>query len=267
MLRDVILMTLLVVFNPFLLAIILLLVSRPRPAQNLFVYWVGCMITNVPIFLVPLVALHVVPSFSAFAHDVATPAPGTTIKPIQIGAGVVMLLVSCLVAIRHQRQQRTEIVAPVPVGRGGGDSAVLLLERPEPPTSAPRPPGRFDELLTRAKAVLERANAAWEGGNLWLSLLFGMGCVPSLTMVLLVDGLIVGSGAPIAMQIVVAIVFVITMFIVLEAALLSNVFAPGKTQALLKPLHTWSAAHAHQTVYILLAVVGVWNLIAGTGLV
>ena len=41
----------------------------------------------------------------------------------------------------------------------------------------------------------------------------------------------------------VAIAFVLTMFIVLEAALLSNVFAPGGTQAVLKPLHTWSAAH------------------------
>ena len=86
-------------------------------------------------------------------------------------------------------------------------------------------------------------------------------------MVLLVDSLIVGSGASIGMQMIVAIVFVLTMFIVLEAALLSNVFAPAKTQAVLKPLQRWSADHTNQIVYTLLAVVGVWNLIVGVGLV
>lgn len=262
--RDVLLMTLLVVLNPFLLAIILLIVSRPRPVQNLFAYWVGCMITNLPIFLVPLLALHLIPSFANFAHGLATPASGTTLKPIQLGAGMVMLVVSGLVAARHRKQQRKAVAVTVPVG---GESTVLVLERPEPPTYDSRPAGRFDGLLARFKAVLERGKTAWESGNLWLSVLFGMGCVPSLTMVLLVDSLIVGSGAPLGMQMVVAIIFVLTMFIVLEAALLSNVFAPGKTQAVLKPLHTWSAAHTNQIVYTLLAVVGVWNLIVGVGLV
>lgn len=262
--RDVLLMTLLVVLNPFLLAIILLIVSRPRPVQNLFAYWVGCMITNLPIFLVPLVALHVIPSFANFAHDLATPAPGATLKPIQLGAGLIMLVVAGLVAVRHRKQQRREILVPVAVG---GDSAVLLLERPEAPPSVPPRPSRFDDLLGRAKAVLERGKAEWESGNLWLSVLFGMGCVPSLTMVLLVDSLIVGSGASIGMQMIVAIIFVLTMFIVLEAVLLSNVFAPGTTQAMLRPLHAWSAAHANQIVYTLLTVVGVWNLIVGVGLV
>ena len=264
MVRDVLLMTLLVVLNPFLLAIILLIVSRPRPVQNLFAYWVGCMITNLPIFLVPLVALHVIPSFANFAHDLATPAAGATFKPIQLGAGTAMLLVAALVAMRHRKQQRKEILVPVAVR---GDSAVLLLERPEEPTAESRLPSRFDDLLARARALLERGKAAWESGNLWLSVLFGMGCVPSLTMVLLVDSLIVGSGAPIGMQMVVAIVFVLLMFVVLEFALISNVIAPGKTQAVLRPLHAWSAAHINQIVYTLLAVVGVWNLIVGLGLV
>lgn len=263
-LRDVILMTLLVALNPFLLAIILLLISRPRPVQNLLAYWTGCMITNIPIFLVPLVLLHTVPSFSNIAQQLATPPPGATVKPVQIGAGIVMLLVSALVFLRHRKGQRKEIATPVSVG---ADSAVLLEERPEVPVEDSRPPTLLGGALTRIKALMKRAIELWESGNLWLALLFGMGCVPSLTMVLLVDTLIVGSGAPIGMQIVVAIVFVLLMFIVLEFALVSNLIAPGKTQAVLKPLHTWSAAHTNQIVYTLLAVVGVWNLVVGVGLV
>lgn len=264
MLRDVILMTLLVALNPFLLAIILLLISRPRPVQNLLAYWTGCMITNVPIFLVPLVLLHVIPSFSDFAHKFATPPPGATVKPVQIGAGVVMLVVAALVLMRHRKRQRKEIATPVSVG---GDSAVLVADRPDESLEDSRPPSLLGGLLTRIKALMKRAIDAWESGNLWLALLFGMGCVPSLTMVLLVDTLIVGSGAPIGMQIIVAIVFVLTMFVVLEFALISNLIAPGKTQAVLKPLHTWSAAHTNQIVYTLLAIVGVWNLVVGVGLV
>lgn len=259
-----ILMTLLVALNPFLLAIILLLISRPRPVQNLLAYWTGCMITNVPIFLVPLVALHVVPSFADFAHHVATPPPGATVKPVQIGAGLLMLLVAALVAMRHRRLQRKEIATPVSVG---GDSAVLLEERPDEATADLRSPTVFSGVLDRLKVLLQRGKAAWESGNLWLALLMGMGCVPSLTMVLLVDTLIVGSGAPIAMQIAVAIVFVLTMFIVLEVALVTNLINPAKTQAVLRPLQAWSAARANQIVFVLLGVVGVWNLIAGVGLV
>src|ERR1700753_3027794 len=37
--------------NPVLLAVILLVISRPRPVQNLAVCWVGCLITNVPALL------------------------------------------------------------------------------------------------------------------------------------------------------------------------------------------------------------------------
>lgn len=268
MVRDVLLMTMLVVLNPYLLAIILLMVSRPRPAENLFAYWVGCMITNIPIFLAPLVALRVIPSFAGFANDLVVPAPDATVKPVQIGAGIAMLLISALVAVRHRKRTREKIVTPVaPVAAVRDESAVLLLERPEAPIAVRNPPTYRSDLLARAKALLQRGLVAWEGGNLWLAVVFGMTCVPSLTMVLLVDTLIAGSGAPIGMQIIVALVFVLTMFIVLEFALLSNLIAPGKTQAVLKPLHTWSAAHTSQIIYTLMAIVGVWNLIAGVGLV
>lgn len=267
--RDVMLMTLLVALNPFLLAIILLQLSRPRPVQNLLAYWVGCMITNVPIFLVPLLALHYIPSFAAIAQDLATPAPGASVKPIQIGAGVLAMSIAALIAVRHRKRQRKEAEVAIPVGVGGGNSSVLLLEAPGAPTSETdsRLHVRINTVVARLKAVIQRGLTAWENGNLWLAVLFGMGCVPSLTMVLLVDTLIVGSGAPLGMQIVVAVVFVLTMFIVLELALVSNWIAPERTQAVLRPLQTWSAAHINQILITLLSLVGVWNVVAGAGLV
>ena len=34
-------------FNPVRLGITLLVISRPRPMQNLFVYWIGCLVASV----------------------------------------------------------------------------------------------------------------------------------------------------------------------------------------------------------------------------
>jgi hypothetical protein len=62
--------------NPALLGIILLVISRQRPVQNLLVCWVGCMITNVPALLIPLLALHGTPMFRSYANSLATPDTG-----------------------------------------------------------------------------------------------------------------------------------------------------------------------------------------------
>ncbi|HEX9831517.1 MAG TPA: GAP family protein, partial [Mycobacterium sp.] len=50
-------LALLISLNPLLLGMILLVISRPRPVQNLFVYWLGAMLVNLPLFLVPLTLL------------------------------------------------------------------------------------------------------------------------------------------------------------------------------------------------------------------
>ena len=57
-------MAILMAFNPALLALILLVISRPRPVQNLLVCWIGCLTTNIPALLVPVVLLHRAPMFS-----------------------------------------------------------------------------------------------------------------------------------------------------------------------------------------------------------
>ncbi|MBN7551540.1 GAP family protein, partial [Mycobacteroides abscessus subsp. abscessus] len=40
--------------NPVLLAVIVLMISRPRPVQNLAAYWLGSMIVSLAGLLVPL---------------------------------------------------------------------------------------------------------------------------------------------------------------------------------------------------------------------
>src|SRR6201992_3098568 len=75
----------LLAINPGLLALILLVISRPRPLQNLAVCWVGCLITNVPFVLVPLLIMHVMPVFRSTAQHLATAGPDSGARPLHLG--------------------------------------------------------------------------------------------------------------------------------------------------------------------------------------
>ena len=66
------LLGLLMGLDPMRLGITLLVISRPRPVQNLLAYWVGCLIALILNMAVPLTLLHATPTFRSFAHDWAT---------------------------------------------------------------------------------------------------------------------------------------------------------------------------------------------------
>ena len=59
------------------------------------------------------------------------------------------------------------------------------------------------------------------------------------------------------------VAFVIVMLGALELALLGYVISPEKTQAVLKPVHDWSAANRQQILITLLLVIGIWQLVKG----
>lgn len=67
------LLLLLLVFDPVRLGLILLLICRPRPVPNLLAYWVGARAVSVPYLLVPLTLLHVTPVVRSIPQKLATP--------------------------------------------------------------------------------------------------------------------------------------------------------------------------------------------------
>ena len=54
-------LTLMVALDPVRLGATLLMISRPRPVQNMLVYWIGSMTVGVTYMLGPLAVLHVTP--------------------------------------------------------------------------------------------------------------------------------------------------------------------------------------------------------------
>jgi hypothetical protein len=254
----------LLAINPVLLAIILLVISRPRPVQNMAVYWLGCLITNIPALLVPLLMLHVMPVFRSTAHDLATAGPNSTARHIQLGMGVLALSISALIAVRSRARQRKYVPTPV----GNSSTPVLDADRP---TAISLPQGRDQDGSTERGSAIRRLidylNKAWEDGSLWVSLVAGMTFLPGPVMVLLVDTTIAASGAPIGTQAIAAIVFVVGMLAVFEITLVSYLLTPEKTQAALRPLHEWALTHRPQVLAAIFAVVGLSLVAKGTGVI
>ncbi|MFY9765416.1 MAG: GAP family protein, partial [Mycobacterium sp.] len=90
---SVVVLALPIALDPVRLGVNLLLISRPRSAQNLLVYWVGCMLASVVLLLVPILVLHFTPTFSSFVHDLANPATtaSSTVRHVEIFMGVLAL--------------------------------------------------------------------------------------------------------------------------------------------------------------------------------
>ncbi|MBB4852736.1 hypothetical protein HNP40_000102 [Mycobacteroides chelonae] len=265
--RELLGLAFLMSLNPVLLGLILVVISRPRPVQNLLAFWVGALMVNVPSFVAALFALHMVPSFASFAKNLATADPGSSVKPLQLGTGALCLVVAVWIAVRLRSRQREN--QPVAAG-SGGDSSVLVLD-PEVAATEDRPAGRVRGAVSSIGAlcrrVMHRAQGAWENGALWVAMLLGIGYLPPPPLVLLVDTIIVGSGAAIGTQVIATVVFVFAMLAVFEIALISYVIAPERTQAVLEPIHRWALAHRQLVLLVLFAVVGIWQVLTGVGMV
>lgn len=255
-------LALLIALNPALLGLILLIVSRKKPMQNLLAYWAGALSVNLPMFLVPLALLHMTPGFASFAEEfidaeVTTDSP---FRPVALATGIILLAIAAWMTVRHHARTRE------PVRVGGGASS----EQDHDDAGAGSPPrGRLKTAVARvgAKAVElhGRLMDAWESGSWRISFVCGMLYLPTLSLVLLIDTTIVTSGTSIGEQVVAAIVFVVGFLAVLELTLLSYLVAPQRIEAVLRPLHEWARAHNRWILVTFLALAGVWQLARGVG--
>jgi hypothetical protein len=257
-------LALLISFNPMLLGMILLVVSRPRPVQNLFVYWIGAMLVNVPMFLVPLLLLHITPGFASFAEGLATPAEPSlgVIQPVALVLAVILLSIAAVMAVRPRIPQR----ADAHVGVGDGSRPTVLGSEVPQAGALGGAKAAVGNAVSAIQRLYARLTKTWEDGSLWVAMVFGMLYLPSATLVLLIDTTIVASGAGIGEQAVAAIVFVVGFLAVLELVLISYAIAPAKTEVFLRPLHEWARAHNRHILIVFFVIIGVWQLARGVGI-
>jgi hypothetical protein len=257
---SVLVLAFLIALDPLRLGLIVLVISRPRPVQNLLAYWAGCLTVNLPALLVPLTLLHTTPMFKSLTQDLAT---NSTARHIQIGAGVLALSIAALMTVRFLARRPAKLPTP------GGNTSTLVLDSNTPPVIS-RLLGRAQAAATEGgsavRRLLRRVHNAWENGSLWVALVIGLGLggvAPDL--VLFVLTIIVSSGAAISTQVSAAIAFVVGVLAFVEITLVSYLAMPAKTQAVLRPLHDWALAHRRQILVAMVAVGGVALVTNGMG--
>lgn len=243
--------------NPVLLAVIVLMISRPRPVQNLAAYWLGSMIVSLAGLLVPLAVLHVAPSFRSFVENMAVPGSNVTTRVVNLGMGLLMLSIATLLAVRALRE-RTHI--PV----AASNVPTVDSEKPRPITS---PFGVSSNSGVAAgsifRRVLRHLQIAWEQGALWVAFVFGLCGLPPPMLVIFVLTPVVASGSTIGTQIIAVIAFVFGMFTVAELTLICYLIAPARTIAVLQPLHDWALAHRRQMLITIFSIAGIIQVING----
>jgi Sap, sulfolipid-1-addressing protein len=263
---SVLLMALLVSLDPVRFAFILLIVSRPRPVQNLLAYWIGCVIACVSILLVPLMVLHFTPTFTSFNHDLAVPSTtaSSTVQYIQIGVGVLALVIAALMAVRVSARRR----APLPAA--GGNTSTLVLD-PDTPTATSRLQSRALDAATESESAIlrlpGRIRNAWENGSLWVAFVIGLLSGPPPSPLLFVLTTIATGSAVIGTQVSAVIAFVIVMLAVVEIILVSYLAAPAKTEAVLQRVHDWVQPYRRQIVAGIFALAGVMLVAKGMAII
>ncbi|UQX09953.1 GAP family protein [Candidatus Mycobacterium methanotrophicum] len=237
-----------IALDPVRLGLNLLLVSRPRPARDLLVYWVGCALVGFFLLLIPILVLHFTPSLSSFVHDLANPATAASagVRYLEIVAGVVVLSVAAFLTVGFFGRQRARLATR------GASTSTLVLD-----SDAPN--------LCVIRRLVGRANTAWESESSWVALAMGFWAGPNPAMVVFGLTTVLTSGAPLGVQAGAAIVFIVETLAVVEIVLLGNLIAPAKTQALLRRLHDWARSYRRQILVAMLGLVGLALVAQGIG--
>jgi len=250
-----------IALDPVRLGVNLLLISRPRPAQNLLVYWIGCVSASFVLLLVPLLVLHFTPLFSSFAHDLANPATtaSSTVRRVEIFLGVLVLAIAALMTVRFVTRRRArDAKTTTAVADSDASSPISrLLKRGQ---DAPA------EGASATQRLLGRAHRAWESGALWVAFVIGFWAGPNPSLVMFSLATILASGAVIGAQIGAAVVFVVVSLAVVEIVLISNLLAPTKTQAALRLVHDWVGGYRTPILVAILTLVGFAFVAQGTGI-
>jgi ABC-type multidrug transport system fused ATPase/permease subunit len=267
-------LALLLAFEPIRIGVVLLLISRPRPVQNLFALWASCFLVGVSSLLVPLIILHGAPQLDSFTENLPT---NSTVRHFQIGMGAFALLMAVLMTVRSlsRARQRARLLTP-----GSARSTTALDSRrrggrhrlpppSDPPTAISRILDRARDAATEGKSpigrLIGRVHNAWENGSTWVAFLIGLGPLPIETLVYVL-AIVAPSGAALGTQVAASIVFIVVMLAVIEIALVSYLIMPTKTQSVLKVLHDWVNAHRTQVLATMFSVGGLSLVASGFGI-
>jgi hypothetical protein len=222
--------------DPVRIGITALLLTRPRPVLNLFVFWVGGMTAGVTVALVVLLFLRdlAFPVLRVAISAVDSPA----VAHIQVAIGVLAVLIAARIWARQR--------APVLVTAGGASG----------PSPQPNTVTAFSRLSIRERL---------EGGSLGVAFLAGLALATPPVEYLAVLITILASTATPTAQVGAALMFTLVAFTVVEVPLISYLTTPAKTLAVVQRLNEWIGLRRQAIPVVVIGVVGVLLIVTGMG--
>jgi hypothetical protein len=241
--------------NPIRIGLVLLMVSRPRPLRNLFVYWIGSLIVSTPPVLGALLI------FRSAAGDVATSGSNPTMRHVQLGIGLLALTIAAWLVVRpHIRSRPEPVLVGVP-GEVSTDVEHSVQDGTTRPDLAVDPDARVS-LLRRLQ---NRVRRIWDSDSLWVPLLMGLGTGPPADGMVIVVTAILAAGLGLGTQILAGTIYVLGTLLAVEVVLMSYVFAPSRTQSTVQRLHDWTRTRFRQIMVGILVLLGAFSVAASLG--
>ncbi len=248
---TVLVLALMTATEPVRLAMAMFLISGPRPMLNLLAFWLGGITTGISVALAVLVLLRDFASMlmQGAASVVGSMVASSAVRHIQIGAGLLALLIAALITAGITVRRRV----PMPAA----DNSGLLLAGT---------PTAFSRLRGRARNALE-------GGFPWLPFVIGLSSAgPPPVEYLAALTAIRASRTAIGTQFSAAVAFIVVMLVILEIPLLSYLATPAKTESVmlrlcdsLRKLLGWQRTHSRRILAVFVAVAGIALLANGMG--
>ena len=229
-------LSLVVAMDPVRVGITALLLSRPRPVLNLFVFWVGGMTAGIAVAFVVLL----------FLRDLALPvlrvAISTVSSPTAAHIQVVIGVLAVLIAARFWARRRA------PAAVTGADASRPLLH----PNTVTAPGGL---------SIRQRL----EGGSLAMVFVAGLALATPPVEYLAALITILASRATVGAQVGAALMFTLVAFTVVEVPLIGYLTTPAKTLAVVRRLNEWIRSRRQVIPSVLIGVVGALLLVTGMG--
>jgi hypothetical protein len=218
-------MALAAMLDPLRIGVTVLVISRPRPVLQLLAFWLGSLAMGLAVGLSALFLLRDL--VLKLMQEVPGAGDGSTIALVQIGVGVLALLIAALIAMGFPRR--------------------TLARKPE------------NTALSRLTA---RAGDALRGGSLWVAFLAGAALATPLQYVAALAAILV-SDADAATQIGALIVYHLVVLAFAEIPLVSSLIAPAKTYSVMLRLHDWVIVRRRQLTAVIVATIGAFLFVNG----
>ena len=214
-----------VIFEPIRLGLVIILLNKRRPLLQLFVFLCGGFTMGVGVGLVMLFAFRTAP---VIGH--------LTVAEVQVGTGVIALLIAIVLSTTVALRKVFPRAPAVAVARGHG--SVSLLERP--PQSV-------------LQSLTERARCFLRGDALYVAGISGLGAaLPSANYMGSMAAILASHAAPVA-QAQALLTFNLVAFTMAELPLISYLAAPQRTRAFTAALQTWLRSRNRRDVASLVA--------------